>query len=215
MIAKLLSLLGTAKGAGLAAVLAAGVVGTGVVATNTDLQNGLGLGRTASGSPRASGSGQPAVVDARNDADKALREAFQDDQKKLEKLRSTQVENADRAKLNGIVGTADKALRARLEKALDDVAALTLGREGHESASPKPSGSAKPSTSPDVKASFTAQAQVDAIVKAAITDMDKITSDAIKAVGALPTANPGKSGEAPAGASDHPNPASPSAKPTR
>lgn len=226
MISKLLSLLSTAKGAAAATILAAGAVGTGVVATNSDLQNTIGLNTpSASESPRASASGQPAIVAARNDADKALRDAFQNDQQKLEKLRGTQVQGADRQKLNDIVGTADDQLRARLTKALNDVAALTLGREGLEaSGSPAPSASPKPSSSPDVKASFTAasQAQVDAIVKAAIADMDKIASDAGTAVGALPTANPGKPSDVPGGkpsdvpgASDHPTPAAPSAKPTR
>ena len=47
----------------------------------------------------ASASGQPAVVAARNSADKKLRDASQDDQRTLEKLRSTKVEGADRGKL--------------------------------------------------------------------------------------------------------------------
>ncbi len=230
MISKLLSLLSTAKGAAAATILAAGAVGTGVVATKTDIQNPMGLNTpsasaSASASSKASEPGQPAVVAARNDADKALRSAFRDDQQKLEKLRGTQVQGADRQKLNDLVGTADAKLRARLTKALNDVAALTLGREGLEaSGSPAPSASAKPNTSPDVKASFTtaSQAQVDAIVKAAIADMDKIASDAAAAVAALPTANPGKPSDMPGGkpsdvpgASDHPTPAVPSAKPTR
>lgn len=230
MISKLLSLVSTAKGAAAATVIAAAGVGTGVVATNTDVQNAIGnvVQNATQASPKAEGSGQPAVVAARNDADKKLRDAFQNDQQKLEKLRSTKVEGADRAKLDDIVKTADSTLRARLTKALDDVAALTLGREGLESGSPKPSESAKPSGSPDVKASFApdAQAKVDAIVKTAISDMDAATAGAEKAALALPTANPGKpSGEPGAKPSDagkpsepgKPSPAAatPSAKPTR
>ncbi len=224
MLSKLLSLLSTAKGAAAATVIAAAGATGGVVATNQDVQNAIGATvqnvtqtvTNASPSP----SGEPAVVAARNDADKKLREAFQDDQRKLEKLRSTKVQESDRGKLDGVISAADGLLRARLTKALDDVAALTLGREGLEA-----SGSPKPSTSPDVKASFTAGAQtkVDAIVKTAIADMDKITSDAEKAVAALPTFEPGKPSEypggkpstAPGGApSEHPAAPTPSLRPT-
>lgn len=213
MIGKLLSLLSTAKGAAAATVIAAAAAGTGVVATNTDVQNALGtaLQNVAQASPspeaRAEASGQPAVVAARNDADKRLREAFQDDQQKLEKLHSTKVEPSDRGKLEDIVKTADEKLRARRDRALNDIAALTLGREGLVNASARPSGSpfAAPSATTSVSASATTatpralasfsaaqQAQVDAIVSAAIADMNAITADAEKAVAALPTANPGK-----------------------
>ncbi len=234
MISKLLSLVSTAKGAAAATVIAAAGVGTGVVATNTDVQNALGNAvqnvTQAAPSAKAEGSGQPTVVAARNDADKKLREAFQNDQQKLEKLRSTKVDGADRGKLGDIIKTADDKLRARLTKALDDVAELTLGREGLESGSPKPTGSAKPSASPDVKATFTtdSKAKVDAIVKAAIADMDATTADAEKAVAALPTANAGKPSDQPGAKpsdagklsepgrpSDRPSAETPSAKPTR
>src|SRR4029077_7812445 len=169
---------------------------------------------------------QPPIVAARNGADKKLRDAFQKDQQALEQLRSTKVDNSDRSKLGDLVGTADAKLRDRLTLALNDVAALTLGREGLEaSGSPKPDGSAKPSASPDVKASFTpdAQAKVDLIVATAITDMDKIAADATAAVTALPTFSPGKPSDVPGGKpsdvpggkpSDLPGGA-PSAKPTR
>lgn len=208
MIGKLLSLISTTKGAAAAAVIAAAGVGTGVVATNSDVQNALGGAVQNAALAKAEPSGRPAVVAARNDADKKLREAFQDDQRKLEKLRGTKVESADRTKLEDVVKTADEKLRARLTKALDDVAALTLGREGRESASPKPSAS------PDVKATFTsdAQAKIDAVVKAAVADMDAMTADAEKAVAALPTANPGKPADA---GKPGERPASPAAKPTR
>jgi len=217
MISKLLSLLSTAKGAAAATVIAAAGVTGGVAATNEDVQNAIGTAvqnvtqqttENPSASPKggteakASASNQPAVVAARNDADQKLRDAFQNDQQKLEKLRGSKVDGADRTKLDDILKDADAKLRDRLTKALDDVAGLTLGREGFEaSGSPKPSGSAKPSTSPDVKASFTtaSQTKVDDIVKAAIADMDKIASDAEKAVGALPTFEPGKPSDVPGG----------------
>ncbi len=200
MLSKLLTLLSTAKGAAAVAVIAAAGVTTGVVATNSDVQHALGVAvqtRTpeASESPDPSGSGQPAVVAARNDADKRLRDAFQDDQQKLEKLRGAKVDGADRSKLDDLLKAADTKLRERLTRGLDDVAALTLGREGREaSGSPKPSASAKPSGSPDVKASFTAdaQAKIDAVVTAAIADMAKIVADAETAAAALPSFEPGK-----------------------
>ncbi|MBU6424339.1 MAG: hypothetical protein KGJ98_03370 [Chloroflexota bacterium] len=227
MIGKLLSLLSTAKGAAVVVVIAAAGVGTGVVATNTDLQNALGsamqnvTGASPSAKASPEASGRPAVVAARNDADKKLRDAFQKDQQTLEKLRGTKVAPADRSKLEDTIKTADDALRTRLDKALNDVAALTLGREGLVNGAGKPSGSpaatptgtptATPtatatattsvsaSATPKALASFTPaqQAQVDAIVSAAIGDMDKIAADAETAVAALPTMNPGKPGGQP------------------
>lgn len=217
MISKLLSLLSTAKGAAAATVIAAAGVTGGVAATNTDVQSAIGTAvqnvtqadasaspASASASPSAkpSNSNQPAVVAARNGADQKLRDAFQSDQQKLEKLRATKVDGADRTKLGDLLTDADAKLRDRLTKALNDTAALTLGRNGLEASdSPKPSASAKASASPDVKASFTADAQtkVDDIVKTAIADMDKIVSDAEKAVGALPTFEPGKPSDVPSG----------------
>jgi hypothetical protein len=236
LIAKLLSLISTGKGAAAAAVLAAATVGGGVAATNSEVRDAVGSTvENVTTSVADTVSGQPPVVTARNAADRKLRQAFQDDQKKLERLRSSKVEGADREKLGDIVKTADEKLRARLTTALDATAALTLGREGHEaSGSPKPSGSAKPSTSPDVKTTFTpdAQTKIDAIVAAAITDMDKIVTDATAAVGALPTFILGKPSDHPSGKpgekpSEHPGgkpsdvpggkpaDAGPSAKPTR
>lgn len=214
MLAKLLSLLSTAKGAAAATVIATAAVTGSVAATNEDVQHAITMTvqnvtqqapTNPSTSPKgaaanASPSGQPAVVAARNDAGQKLRAAFQDDQQTLEKLRGTQVQGADRAKLDGTVSDADTKLRARLTKALDDVAALTLGREGLE-ASGSPQASAKPSASPDVKVTFTAdaQAKVDAIVKTAIADMAKIVADAQTAAAALPTFTPGKPSDLPSG----------------
>ena len=206
MISKLLSLLTTAKGAAAATVIVAAGVTGGVVATNEDVQNAIGSAvenvTHANASAKPSDSDQPAVVAARNDADQKLREAFQNDQQKLEKLRSAKVDGAGRQKLEDIIKTADGKLRDRLTTALNDVAALTLGRNGLEaSGSPLLSATAKPSASPDAKVAFTsdAQAKVDAIVKTAITDMDKIASDAEKAAAALPMFEPGKPSDLPGG----------------
>lgn len=222
MLAKLLSLLSTAKGAAAASVIAAAGVTGGVAVTNEDVQHAItttvqnvtqqtpaspSVSPKGAAAANASPSSQPPVIAARNDADKKLRDAFQDDQQKLEKLRGTQVQGADREQLNTLVTAADTRLRARLTLALDDVAALTLGREGlrtgdtpRPSASPRPSPSAPASTSPlsssspDVRLALTADAQlrIDAIVTAAITDMNKIAADAVLAAAALPTFSPGK-----------------------
>jgi len=189
MITKLLALLSTTKGAAAAAVIAAAGLTTGIVATNEDAQTAVtNVVQTVTNTAKS--SNQPAVVASRNDADKKLRDAFQVDQQKIEKLRSTQVNPADRSKLGDTLKTADDALRARLTKALDDVSVLTLGRNGLDpSASP-----GKPSASPDVKVPFTTekQAKVDDIVKTAIADMDKIAADAEKAVAAFAPFTPGK-----------------------
>jgi hypothetical protein len=183
LLGKALAILRTLKGAAAARVVDAAAVGTGVAATNEDVHNAV---NTAMETLTGKASAQPAVVAARNDADKKLRDAFQDDQQKLAKMHSTHVDSADRAKLDDAINTAGAALRARLTQALDDVAALTLGRNGLES--PKPTGS------PDIKVPFTAdkQAKIDDIVKTAIADMDKLVADAETAVAALPTVTPGK-----------------------
>ena len=190
MFSNLLAILSTAKGAAAATVVVAAAVGAGVAASNQDVQNAISttVQNVTRGSDKS--SNQPAVVASRNDADKKLRDAFQDDQQKLAKLHSTHVDNTDRAKLDDTINTADAALRARLTQALNDVATLTLGREGLES--PKPTGS------PDIKIPFTSdtQAKIDLIVKTAMADMDKIAKDAEDAVALLPTATPGKPADA-------------------
>ena len=187
ILGNLLAHLSTLKGAAAAAVVAAAAVGTGVAATNDDVRTAV---TTAVETVTGQASAKPAVVAARNDADKKLRDAFQNDQQKLAKLHSTHVDSTDRAKLDDTINTADAKLRARLTQALNDVAALTLGREGLES--PKPTGS------PDIKIPFTADAQskIDEIVATAITDMDKLATDAETAVAALPTFTPGKPADA-------------------
>ena len=187
LLGKALAILSTLKGAAAATVVVAAAVGTGVAATNEDVRTAVtNAVETVTGTTSA----QPAVVGARNDADKKLRDAFQEDQQKLAKLHSTQVDGTVRVKLTDTINTADTALRARLTLALNDIATLTLGREGLES--PKPTGS------PDIKVPFTAdtQTKVDEIVKTAITDMDKLAKDAEDAVALLPTATPGKPADA-------------------
>ena len=187
IVGKALSVLSTLKGAAAATVVVAAAVSTGVAATNEDVRTAV---TNAVETVTGQASAKPAVVTARNEADKKLRDAFQDDQQKLTKLHSTHVDSTDRAKLDDTINSADAKLRARLTQALDDVAALTLGREGLES--PKPTGS------PDIKIPFAAdaQAKIDDIVGTAITDMDKLATDAETAVAALPTMTPGKPADA-------------------
>jgi hypothetical protein len=174
-IGKLRSLLSSIKGAAAAVIVIAAATGTVVAAANEDVQNAVS--NTVDTITRGADSNKPAVVAARNDADKKLRSAFQDDHQKVVKLHSAQVQ--DRAALNDAVNKADKALRDRLTKALDDVAALTLGRNGHES--PKPTGS------PDIKKDFTAETQtkIDDVVKTAILEMDEIAKGVVDAVAKL------------------------------
>ena len=184
LLGKALAILSTLKGAAAATVVVAAAVGTGVVAANEDVQTAVTT--TIQNVTHSADSNQPAVVTARNKADKDLRAAFQLDQQKLAKLHDAHV--TDRAMLNDTVGKADAALRAELTKALDKVATFTLGREGRES--PRPTGS------PDIKVAFTAQSDLDTWVTDEIAAMDKIEKDAEDAVALLPTAAPGKPDDA-------------------
>lgn len=199
MLAKLLSALTTAKGAAAATVIAATVVAGGAAATNEDVRHAVQnvtQQTAATECPKPSASAKPEVVSLRNSADDKLRDAFRKDQVDLEQLRSTKVDPSARERLNDTVKTADDKLRARLTKALDDVAALTLGREGHESPAASPSKGC-----PDVKASLApdTSARIDGIVNAAISDMTALMNEAKAAVGRLPTATPGKPSEIPGG----------------
>lgn len=205
MLAKLLSMLATAKGAGVAVVIVAAAAGTTVAVTNPDVQNAVQNVTVASASPSAKASacadstGKPAVVAARNDYDSKIRDAFQEDQKNLEQLHSTKVDGADRQKLEDLVKDADAKLRARYQQALNDVAALTLGRNGQEnkaSTTATATASASAGTCDEHGARPTlgvdAIAKISSIVTTAVDDMSKIVSDATTAVGALPATNLGK-----------------------
>jgi hypothetical protein len=189
MLSKLLTALAHAKGAAAATVVAAAAVGTGVAATNQDVQNAIDETiKNVTQQSDTNDPNQPAVVTARNKADADLRAQFQVDQQTLEKLHSTHVDSASRATLDDTLKTADAALRAELTKALDKVATWTIGREGRES--PKPTGS------PDIKQPFTAQADLDAWVTTEKAAMDTIVTNASAAVALLPTADPGKPADA-------------------
>jgi hypothetical protein len=184
LLGKALAILSTLKGAAAATVVVAAAVGTGVAATNEDVQNAVTT--TIQNVTNSADSNRPAVVTARNKADADLRGAFQLDQQKLAKLHDAHV--TDRAMLNDTVNKAEAALRAELTKALDKVATFTLGREGRES--PRPTGS------PDIKVAFTAQSDLDTWVTDEIAAMAKIEKDAEDAVALLQTADPGKPADA-------------------
>ena len=208
MLAKLLGLLATAKGATATVVIVTVAAGGTVVATNPDLQRTvqqtIALSSPKAGEcPKTDDSGQPEVVSLRNDIDAQVRDVYQADQKALEKLRTSQVESSKKQVLEDLVKDSDTKLHARYQKALDDVAALTLGREGHAAPTPTPATNVAPaSASPATKSMDESCASTEAKVKvgtdalpklsatftSARTDMDDIVKKATTAASALTTA---------------------------
>ena len=132
MVGKLLALLLQAKGAAVGTVLViAGATTVTVTATNPEVQDTVNqivanVGLTQRDS---CDKGQPAVVAQRNAADKLLRDAWSKDHKKLDDLRGGG-KDVDAKAVGVVVRSYDELLRARLNTALNDVAALTLGRDG-------------------------------------------------------------------------------------
>ena len=152
MLAKLLALLAATKGATVAAVVVLGAATMTVGATTPEAQDAVKtvmqtLNVQTEQSDRSDCGGQPAVVAQRNAATKLIDAAWQDDHKGLEDLRGKGVDNQA---AGALIKTADDQLKDLRTKALNDVAALTLGREGQNTTngSPKPSKSPKPSASP-------------------------------------------------------------------
>lgn len=157
MLAKLLTVLSATKGATVAAAIVLGAATVTVGSSSPEVQDTVNTvvqavtgQATTSDSARRGGTdcehGQPAVVAQRNAATKLIDAAFQKDQKALEQLRGKGVDNKAAGDL---IKTGDDQLKDLRTKALNDVAALTLGREGQN----KPSGSPKPSASPAPSAS--------------------------------------------------------------
>src|SRR5690242_331677 len=155
MLAKLLTLLSASKGAAVGAVVVLGAATVTVGSSSPDVQDAVNnvvqtvTGQSLTTADRARSDcdhGQPAVVAQRNAATKLIDAAFQTDQKALEGLRGKGVDNKAAGDL---IKTADDQLKDLRTKALNDVAALTLGREGQNkptgSPSPKPT---RPSASP-------------------------------------------------------------------
>ena len=75
------------------------------------------------------GCGQPEVIAQRNAADKLLRIAGNEQHHRLTELRGGK--DVDHTAANALIGDADEQLRDTLRAALDEVGALTLGRNGH------------------------------------------------------------------------------------
>ncbi|HEY8629926.1 MAG TPA: hypothetical protein VIL73_05175 [Gaiellaceae bacterium] len=156
MFAKLLTLLAATKGATVAAVVVLGAATVTVGATTSEVQDAVKqVVETVTGQTSDTARtfktdcdhGQPAVVAQRNAATKLIDAAFQTDHKALETLRGKGV---DKKAASELIKTADEKLKDIRTKARNDVAALTLGREGQNKASgsPKPSKSPEPSASP-------------------------------------------------------------------
>jgi hypothetical protein len=162
MLAKLLAYLAHAKGASIAIVVTVSAATATVGAATPEVQDtvrdvaaavGLDLNDTH-GANALRGcddqTGQPAVVAQRNTADKLLRATYEVDHKALIDLRGGK--DLDNKLVGDVVRDYDDQLRDTLNKALVDVAALTLGREGQvrkaESASPAAAvvGGATPAT---------------------------------------------------------------------
>ena len=152
MLAKLLALLSATKGATVAAVVVLGAATMTVGATTPEVQDAVKtvvqtLTVQTEQTDRSDCGGQPAVVAQRNAATKLIDAAWQEDHKGLDDLRGKGVDNQA---AGAVIKTADDRLKELRTKALNDVAALTLGREGQNkpSGSPAPSKSPKPSASP-------------------------------------------------------------------
>ena len=155
MLAKLLTLLTASKGAAVAAALVLGAATVTVSATTPEVQDAVNqVVQTVTGQTSDSAktsktdcdNGQPAVVAQRNAATKLIDAAFQTNHKALEELRG---KGGDNKAAGDVIKTADESLKDIRTTALNDVAKLTLGREGQD----KASGSPKPSKSPESSAS--------------------------------------------------------------
>jgi len=174
MFGKLVALLAQAKGAAAATVFIAGGVTATVAATNPEVQDSVSNVTTSISSTlsnvtqtsakncvngEAKGGGQPEVVAQRNAADKLLRDAWNNDKHKLNDLRAGK--DVDNKTANDIIKKYDGQLKDVLDQALNDVAALTLGRVGQFEESPDPTAtatalpSASPAASPSPKPSCT------------------------------------------------------------
>ena len=158
MLAKLLAYLAHAKGASIAIVVTVSAATATVGAATPEVQDALRNALHVCDDQ----TGQPAVVAQRNAADKLLRAAYEVDHKALIDLRGGK--DLDNKLVGDVVRDYDDQLRDTLNKALVDVAAQTLGREGQvrkaESASPAaavvggatPATAVGPSTCPDTAA---------------------------------------------------------------
>jgi len=215
MLMKLAGLLANAKGAAAATLIAGSAVTGGTVAavpeaseavvetvgsTTTGLGSAVAAIAQAANARRAAdtGCGKPEVVAQRNEADRQLRDAFQDDHKTLTQLRGGK--DSDPQKVNTVVKRATDDLRAVLTVALTDVARETQGRTGLVAKATSGSPSASPSASAAVAcaepsgkpADVTLNTALLAIVVKATSDMDAIVTKATTDAAAIPAAERGK-----------------------
>jgi hypothetical protein len=166
MLSKLLSMLVASKGGAVAAAaIVAGATTVSVATTTPEIQDAVnavsgivapGLSQSARAKDCDGEKGQPVVVAQRNAADKLIRDAYQDEHKRLTDLRGGK--DVDHEKANAILQKADRDLRGVVTQALNDVAAQTLGREGQikvELSEPSPTASTGASASPSAKPSCT------------------------------------------------------------
>src|ERR1700741_2400217 len=139
MLGKLIAILAQAKGAAVTTVLLAGAAtATVTVSTNPEVQTTFDnvttsisatLSAVTQNAKRCVGAevstnataGQPEVVAQRNAADKLLRDAWQNDHKKLTDLRGGK--DVDNKAVGDIVKNYQDQLKDRLDQALNAVAA--------------------------------------------------------------------------------------------
>ena len=128
------------------------------------------------------------VASVRNSTAAELRDAEQAAQTQLQELKKA-ARDAEGPKLNDLVNGAGAKLKSRLTTALNDTAALTLGREGHQDGA---------STGPAAKcaaAAADAATWLAAVLSEAKGDFAKIVADATSGASAVtPTRSGGNAG---------------------
>src|SRR2546425_9811414 len=146
MLAKLLAMLSAAKGATIAVVVVAGAATVTLGATTPEVQDAVRQVATTVGLSTENDSdkdckGQPVVVAQRNAADKLIRASYQDHKQLLQILRQGASKDLDNQQVNDVIKKYDDQLRDTVNKAVNKVAGLTLGREGQTTGASGPTGS--------------------------------------------------------------------------
>src|SRR2546428_6728440 len=148
MLAKLLAMLPAAKGATIAVVVVAGAATLTVGATTPEVQDAVrqvattvGLSTETENDSDKDCKGQPVVVAQRNAADKLIRASYQDHKQLLQILRQGASKDLDNQQVNDVIKKYDDQLRDTVNKAVNKVAGLTLGREGQTTGASGPTGS--------------------------------------------------------------------------
>lgn len=243
MLREIASLLTTVKGAAAATLIAGTAVTGGAVATvpeareavtesvtavTTTLGSAVAAVAKAANERRAADTscGKPEQVAQRNEADKQLRDAFQDDHKALTELHGGKDTNA-------VVKKAQDELRSVLTVALVAVAKETQGRTGqvakaNAAAADQTTTTTTTTPSPSPRVTFseaqqttstgdtvacaedagkpadvTLNATLAALVKKATADMDAIVVKATADAGAVTPAEHGKPASDPARGNDN------------